>query len=235
MTRSGVELELLESQLVGNGLHLRGGFRFGEGAGLEAPPNHQQAVSCLLVGNIGGSIWPHFTRWLASQPAIPANPMDRWTQAVISPLARRFGANAVYPFEKPYAPFQRWAHAAEGLWPSPLGILIHPEYGLWHAYRAALLFEQEITFPELHKVNHPCSLCIGKPCLNSCPADAVSESHMDVVACRKHLDGIGAFEEHPRPNCMVSGCFARNACPVGENHRYPADQLQFHMAAFTKA
>ncbi len=30
--------------------------------------------------------------------------------------------------------------AAEGLKPSPLGLLMHPEYGLWHGYRGAILF-----------------------------------------------------------------------------------------------
>jgi hypothetical protein len=31
---------------------------------------------------------------------------------------------------------------------------------------------------------------------------------------------------------MNLGCQARDACPVGRKHRYSADQVRFHMAAF---
>ena len=66
---------------------------------------------------------------------------DRRVAAAIDPLARSVGAMALYPFDgPPYRPFQRWAMRAEPVAPSPLGLFIHPEYGLWHAYRAALVF-----------------------------------------------------------------------------------------------
>ena len=65
---------------------------------------------------------------------------------------------------------------AEGLKPSPLGILMHPEYGLWHAYRGALLFDVEISIQVPHEPIHLCDLCIGKPCLKSCPVDAYSDA-----------------------------------------------------------
>jgi hypothetical protein len=57
---------------------------------------------------------------------------------------------------------------------------------------------------------------------------AIGESGFDVVACRRHLatpEGQGG--------CMVSGCIARNACPVGADYRYPQAQLAFHMQALT--
>ena len=38
---------------------------------------------------------------------------------------------------------------AEGLKPSPIGILMHPQFGLWHAYRGALLFDVEIELRRL--------------------------------------------------------------------------------------
>jgi hypothetical protein len=34
---------------------------------------------------------------------------------------------------------------------------------------------------------------------------------------------------------MNAGCRARDACPVGRDHRYPDTQVQFHMAAFARA
>src|SRR4030095_137820 len=41
----------------------------------------------------------------------------------------------------------RWAMRAEAVAPSPLGILIHPDYGLWHAYRGALAFAERLALP----------------------------------------------------------------------------------------
>ena len=51
------------------------------------------------------------------------------------------GAVPLYPFGgPPLLPFQRWAARAEPISPSPLGLFIHPRFGLWHSYRGALAF-----------------------------------------------------------------------------------------------
>jgi epoxyqueuosine reductase QueG len=115
---------------------------------------------------------------------------------------------------------------AEGLRPSPLGILMHPEYGLWHAYRGALLFDVEIAVPSPHKVNHLCDACAGKPCLKACPVGAHSGTAFDHEACLSH---VRAPEGEA---CRTSGCHDRNACPHGTAYRYPPGMQAFHMAAF---
>jgi hypothetical protein len=115
---------------------------------------------------------------------------------------------------------------AEGLRPSPLGILIHPRYGLWHGYRGAIGFADKVGEATMPFDRHPCDQCQDRPCLSSCPADAVHAARFDVRACRSHLrlpEGASG--------CMTGGCTARNACPVGADYRYPVGQLQFHMAA----
>src|SRR5690606_4746447 len=120
--------------------------------------------------------WRHFRRWRQQQPSSLANPLDTWSREVIGAVAREAGARAVSPNDRPYLPFQQWAMRAEGLKPSPLGILMHPEYGLWHAYRGALLFDVEIDVPPLREVLHLCDLCVGKPCLKACPVEAYTAS-----------------------------------------------------------
>src|SRR5690606_15239242 len=107
-------------------------------------PSGAPARAVLLVGQAGDAPWPHFMDWQRAQPAGLANPLDAWSRMVIADVAGRFGARAVSPSDRPFLPFQQWAMRAEGLRPSPLGILVHPEYGLWHAYRGALLFDVEI-------------------------------------------------------------------------------------------
>jgi hypothetical protein len=179
----------------------------------------------ILIGHGGSSIWPHFSAWLANQNPLPENPLDTWSKQIITAAATGIGGQAVFPSDKPYLPFQQWAMEAEGLRPSPLGILIHPVYGLWHAYRGAIILpEKLIQSPE--KLSRPCDSCVEKPCLSACPVSAFSDSGYDVATCRSHLHSPAGVA------CMASGCKARRACPVGREYTYEPEQMRFHMAAF---
>ncbi|PSJ63844.1 hypothetical protein [Pseudaminobacter soli (ex Li et al. 2025)] len=219
-------LEDISAALAEHGLIPRGGFVFG--AGEEAPPGRSgwPASSVLLVGQAGAAPWPHFSRWRERQPADLKDPLDTWSRVVIGQAGQKFGARAVSPSDRPWLPFQQWAMRAEGLKPSPLGILMHPEYGLWHAYRGALLFEIEIPIQEPRKVSHLCDACVGKPCMKSCPVDAYSPGGFAYEACLAHVRGANGEP------CRTGGCLDRNACPAGAEYRYPADVQAFHMASF---
>jgi hypothetical protein len=202
-----------------HGLILRGGFRPEPGEdGLAG------VVTVLLVGNAGAAMWEAFAPHIDGE----ANPLDRWTRRVVEPIAQRFGARAVFPFGPGAPSFQRWAERAEMLYRSPLGILIHPEYGLWHAWRAALLFEEELPLPARSDAPSPCDTCTAKPCLSACPVGAFSLEGYDVPACAGHL-------RDPASTCATMACHARNACPVGAAWRYPEAQIRFHMAAFVRS
>lgn len=214
--------------LAENGLTLRGGFNFGAQDNPPPGPSGVPAKAVLLVGQAGAEPWLHFSRWRESRPADLANPLDTWSREVIGDVAKQAGARAVGPNDKPFLPFQRWAMRAEGLKPSPLGILMHPRYGLWHAYRGALLFGHEISFPAASSVVHLCDACVDKPCLKSCPVDAYSKDGFAYQACLSHVRG--PYGEA----CRTVGCLDRNACPYGTAYRYPADVQAFHMAAFAR-
>ncbi|TPI49704.1 4Fe-4S dicluster domain-containing protein [Mesorhizobium sp. B2-9-1] len=219
-------VEEIAAALAANGLILRGGFRFTDGEDAPVGPSGAPAKSALLVGQAGAAPWPHFERWLGQQARDIANPLDTWSRAVIGAVAQGCGARAVSPSDRPYLPFQQWAMRAEGLKPSPLGILMHPTYGLWHAYRGALLFEDEISLPEAHEMNHLCDACVAKPCMKSCPVGAYSVAGFAHEACLLHVRGTDGAP------CRAGGCLDRNACPYGAEYRYPADVQAFHMAAF---
>lgn len=214
--------------LAGNGLIPRGGFNFD--AREDAPPglSGRRARAVLMVGQAGARPWPHFSRWRQGQPPDLANPLDTWSRAVIGEVAGQAGARAVGPNDKPFLPFQQWAMRAEGLRPSPLGILMHPRYGLWHAYRGALLFDDELPFPPVGAAVHLCDACVEKPCLKSCPVDAYSKDGFAYQACLSHV------REDAGNACRTAGCLDRNACPYGTDYRYPADVQAFHMAAFAR-
>lgn len=214
----GREAEIVAA-LAAQGLAARGWFALddGEVAGFR---------SALLVGQAGASIWPHVRRWLDSQPADVAHPIDQWASATLNAVAAAFGARAAFPFERPYLPFQRWAVRAEGLRPSPLGILMHPVYGLWHAYRGALLFEAETAVEPPAEPVHLCDSCVGKPCLSACPVEAWSPGGFNREACMGHLQDVRGYR------CMSGGCMARNACPEAVAWRYPPEVQAHHQAYF---
>lgn len=219
----------LAKAAAAHGLHLRGGCAVSDEDGVPMLPDGRAAATLVLLGPIGGSLWPSF----AASPELNDGrnaPMDRWSRRVIDDLAERFGALALYPFGgPPFRPFQRWAQRADIVAPSPLGMLIHPEYGLWHGYRGALAFAEPIGWPVAAHRDSPCLTCDRKPCLTTCPVDAFTGDRFDVVACRAHLE---------RPEgaaCRDDGCLARNACPVGRDYAYSAAQIRFHQAAFRRA
>ncbi len=221
-----VDTANLVRQTVGeHGLILRGGFVFNADEDAPGGPSGRPAQSAVLIGQGGAANWRHFQTWYDSYSSKPDNPLDTWSREVICAIAQQVSARAVFPSDKPWHPFQQWAMRAEALKSSPLGILIHPDYGLWHAYRGALLFDEAIELPPPNRV-HPCDACDPKPCLSACPVGAMAPSHYDVPACAKHV--VAAAGEQ----CRSTGCLARNACPVGVEHRYPDDVQAFHMAAF---
>ncbi|MER9326385.1 4Fe-4S dicluster domain-containing protein [Mesorhizobium sp. M0488] len=216
----------ITAALGANGLILRGGIAFA--ASEEAPhgPSGAPARSVLLVGQAGAAPWPYFQRWREQQPQKIANPLDSWSRQVIGVVAQTFGARAVSPSDKPYLPFQQWGMRAEGLKPSPLGILMHPQYGLWHAYRGALLFEDDLALEAIEPAIHLCDSCVEKPCLKSCPVDAYSAHGFAYRSCLAHVRGASGEP------CRSGGCLDRNACPYGADFRYPPEVQVFHMAAF---
>ncbi|QPC88757.1 hypothetical protein GA830_15995 [Mesorhizobium sp. NBSH29] len=219
-------LDAVSESLNTSGMILRGGFNFGTNEDAPAGPKGRRAASVLLVGQAGAPPWPHFQRWRAGQPIDLADPLDSFSRHVIGTVAAKVSARAVSPSDRPFLPFQSWAMRAEGLHPSPLGILMHPKYGLWHAYRGALLFDHEIAIQTPQDVIHLCDLCVGKPCMKACPVDAHTGTGFAYHSCIDHVRGpTGA-------PCRDGGCLDRNACPHGTHYRYPAEVQAFHMAAF---
>ncbi len=227
MSRGPAIFEQLRAALGVHGVFVRGSLSFHEGEG-PLLTDGTPARGVVLLGNIGGSIWPAFSKWL-DMPVnrTRKNPLDDWSKAIIRPVASGLAATAYFPSDPPWQPFQRWAMQAERLKASPLGILIHPDYGLWHGYRGALGFADALAGMEVSPFSpHPCDLCVEKPCLAACPVGAIAAAGFDLSGCRSHLR-----TPQGQVGCMAGGCLARNACPVGANYRYPAEQLAFHMAA----
>ncbi|HKX06630.1 MAG TPA: ferredoxin [Stellaceae bacterium] len=179
-----------------------------------------------MLGFVGRAQWPAFA---ASPEASDgrAHPLDRWSRRVIRALAAELGAVALFPFGgPPWLPFQRWAMKAEPVHRSALGMLIHADWGLWHSYRGALAFAERIDLPARANRPSPCDSCAAKPCLAACPVGAFTLERYDVDRCATHLRSVAGRD------CIELGCRAREACPVGADHRYGREQASFHMRGF---
>jgi hypothetical protein len=182
----------------------------------------------VIAGTVGRDGWEAFAASPEASDGL-ADPLDRWSQRLIESLAAELGAKALFPFGgPPFLPFQQWAQRAEPVHFSPIGLLIHPYYGLWHAYRGAIGFPEEFAVPWPALAPSPCETCSGRWCLKTCPVGAFSEAGYDVAACAGHLRSAAGGD------CMDFGCRARRACPVGADHAYGPEQANFLMRAFLR-
>lgn len=208
--------------IAATGMVARGGFATGPDDGLTMDDG--SPVRCVvMVGNVGGVMWPYF----AAERRRGTHPLDDWTRTTLAPIASSFGASFVHPSDEPFRPFQRWAERADDVWQSPIGLLIHADHGLWHAYRGALLFSESVTgLPAVGTAVSPCVSCVEQPCLRACPVDAFTSEGYDSATCGSHVRS-GA-----EPDCLHRGCAARLACPIGTGSVYGAEQMLFHMQAF---
>ena len=221
-----ITIDRIRQAVEVEGLALRGGFHCEAEDEVPDQPDGRPTGTLLLCGNVGSSIWPAFS----SSPEAgdgEAHALNRWSERVLGRLAQELNGAAHFPFGgPPYVPFLRWAKRAEDLENSPLGMLIHPRFGLWHAYRGALAFAERIELPASGAAPSPCHSCAERPCLSACPVSAFDGASYDVDGCARHIAGPAGSD------CLELGCRARRACPVGREYLYLSDQAEFHMRAF---
>jgi hypothetical protein len=202
-----------------------------------------------LIGNIqhptSASFWPHFLQDAKATPRIATarHPLDTWTETILPPIASTFGADVWFVHTgPPYLPIISWLKAACGMKQSPMGIMMHPEYGLWCGFRAVLILPQTPhTAPSMRSYpagKAPCDDCHDRPCLSACPVNAVQNGHYDVQTCRSalqqqysHVENAPPPAHHAAAPCVAQGCLARMACPH-QHYQYSQAQRQFHIKAF---
>ena len=196
-----------------------------------ALPRAEPAALCL-VGTVGSAVWGPFSASAEYRDG-QSDPLDRWSQRLAEDWAQRLGGRALFPFGgPPHWPFQRWADRAEPLTPSPLGLRLHPQHGLWHAYRFALLLPQRIAPPASQPptsapVSGACDTCPDR-CVRACPVGA-HDHGFDLQRCVDHL------HTPQGQTCLQRGCQARAACPQGADSVYEQEAAAFYMRAFAQS
>jgi epoxyqueuosine reductase QueG len=193
--------------------------------------------SIVVIGNGGGDFWRSFKAHAGANPGWLErdNPLDDFTREVIEKeVAVRMqtagiGCVVAYPFGGgPTLNFMQLAKLAGLAGPSIIGVVVHPLFGPWIAFRAALLLEVELDYPGDAIGFDPCPTCANRSCISSCPAAAVSfSSGWSIPKCLRHR--VEAY-----PQC-ADRCHARIACVLGPHQRYPDDELAYHQARALRA
>lgn len=183
-------------------------------------PEQQRYAQLVLLGHVGGTVWPHA---LAEAPNSD-HPIDTAVQRWV---ARGMGAHApgvawesVYPGDSALS-LIRLGECAGWHHPSPFWQGVDAEWGSWFAYRAVLLADTDWQLTPRRERRSPCWDCVGQPCVAACPAQALEvDQALGLRRCSDHrLQTASSCEDR---------CLARLACPVGSEHRYSADQLHHH-------
>jgi len=205
------------------GLSVMGGFA--------VKPEHgaPERVASIAMLGMAPDGWDKFAASPEARDGAE-DPMDRWSQRVVTALANEAGAQPLFPLGgPPYQPFLRWAAATGNIWPSPLGMSIHAERGLWMSFRGALGFTELRDDLRAVTAERPCESCADKPCLNVCPVDAFAGGVYDVPTCVSHIATTEGAD------CLGKGCKARHACPIGRDWAPGPQQATFHMGAYLRA
>lgn len=171
----------------------------------------------ILVGNAGRALWSAVkAAGIASD-----DPIDDFSvRAVARWFAERLPGHRytlLYPGGKPVGlqalgRLAGWHHAT----PFMVGIL--PRWGSWFGYRVALLADTGLPTTAPLQVESPCLTCAAKPCVSACPAQAMAEGSFALAQCI-------AYRRQPDSRC-AHACVARDACPVGREHRYDDDHMR---------
>jgi hypothetical protein len=219
--------EQIKQAVTVHGLRVLAAFHVTPADRVPSLVNGEPVGTLLLVGNAGSAMWATFSR-SAEYNDGQADALDRWGVRLGQRVARQFGGVALFPFGgSPFHPFLSWAKRGDGSVASPLGLSLHPQYGLWHAYRFALCLPERLEgLPVLPEPSDLCQRCTDKPCLDACPVEAFSGTEYHHTRCARFLS------QSPDHDCNHQGCRSRRACPVGKTYQYQPDHAQFHMRVF---
>lgn len=170
----------------------------------------------LLLGSTGTSYWRAITPLPEDEP----HPIDHYAITQVEMAFKDRPLQILYPGNH-LLPLAELGKLAGWHYTSPLGLGIHPEHGLWYAYRVLALVQDVEPGPRMPQIGkHPCQSCEDSPCIAACPARAIDAKGTDIKACIEFrlLEGSPCEET----------CVARLACPVGLGSRYEKDQISYH-------
>lgn len=176
----------------------------------------------ILIGNRGRDFWTALQR----RGMHGAHPVDQFVAERVAawmggPL-QGHGWRQVFPGTQPVG-LQRLGALAGWHQSSPFWVGVDGAWGSWFAYRAVVLADTQLALTPRRETPSPCDTCADKPCIQACPAGALDSGRAGPLRLQSCLD----FRKQPASPCQ-DRCLARNACPVGADHRYADAQIAYH-------
>ena len=198
--------------------------------------------SLLLVGHAGKEFWKVFSENQAGEAMQKPDPVDSYSAEITEQVIEKHLPNTLkkklFPATDCPVNLMALGHAFNWHSPSPLGMGIHEEYGLWSAYRAVWWLDLElanskpkignpspktnVTKPNsVRELSKICAQCKTQECVTACPATAIDyNKNPDLGHCADYrLMDVSQCE---------STCLSRMACPYATEHRYTESQMSYH-------
>lgn len=181
--------------------------------------------SLVLLASTGRRLWSHVDLSLE-------HPIDAWSLEVLLRLQGRlpWASRLLFPSppDAPHVDVLAAGRAAGWAHPSPLGIGVHPEHGLWMGYRGLLEVEADLPERGVLSAPSPCAGC-PRPCVDACVGGAFqadSDAPLGVS-----LDLPTCFGSRLSNGRCATSCASRLACPIGSASAYDPAQLAHHQEA----
>jgi methylmalonic aciduria homocystinuria type C protein len=179
----------------------------------------------VLVGN-GSALWRPFLRALGEDPGLAENPdpinayVEQICLRAVEPLNLDLHIRYAHDVGDKLVPMQRLAHLSGLAHLGPAQLNVHREFGPWLALRAVILFD----VPGARSKPAPdfCTAC-DKPCLVALEY-ALAQTENTECADPNYADP----DYTNIKNNWQAWVAVRDACPMGQDHRYTEDQIRYH-------
>ncbi|MGB1257077.1 MAG: hypothetical protein ACPG51_14510 [Thiolinea sp.] len=175
----------------------------------------------LLTGHGGPLFWKKF------KSSVPAaiDPVDHFSATVSEQLLQKYlpavARRRLFPSLECPVNLMALGQAIGWHAPSPLGMGINADYGIWSAYRALWWLDAEIETAALPVAKPICSECVTQDCIQACPGNALELNKLpDLQRCAD-------LRLQPESVCAET-CVARMACPFAAEQCYTSEQMAYH-------
>ncbi|MFA6238564.1 MAG: hypothetical protein WC635_14615 [Bacteriovorax sp.] len=169
-----------------------------------------------LFASGGRDLWNRLTHPLNESE----HPIDHFSISQIKKMDPK--ARILFPHEEWNVPLQRLGRLLNISRPSPLGMDISNEYGLWFAFRGVFLSKQKFKTEKYKLFKSPCESCADKPCISACPGSALNPAgDFKIAKCADY--------RLSRDSKCAQTCLSRMICPYKAEHQYSEEQIHYHM------
>ena len=186
----------------------------------------EQYRQLILIGHGGNRLW----QTLKQAKIESHDPIDDFT---INAIRRLFETELkahtytiLYP-DQQSVNLQKLGELAGWHHRSPFWIGINDTWGTWYAYRAVVVTDT-VFQPTKQVASHsPCEQCTVKACVNTCPAQAITDDEFSIQTC---ID----YRKRSQSMCKKR-CLSRISCPACSQHRYSDEQMNYHYSMSMKS